>query len=437
MNLSSPVLTAYFQKHRRLFESFRLFASYSAIQIVVQGLGFLAGIQVVRALPEEDYGLFVIVNTIVPVIGLLSDTGITNSLSAIGGKFWQDDVRMGSLLKTAMILRRQLVVFSAIGITPLLVWMLWRSHASLGAIAWLIPITLTGVFFQLNTGVLGVVVSLRQQVRKMQLLALVGVVPRLGLIALLASMGLLNAPLTVAVGTVVLGGQFWLLKRWVRPQISWDAPPDGEFRKNILAIVKQQAPLTIYFCLQGQIGIWLISFFGNVKRVAEVGALGRIGMIFAILISTITAVILPRFARCQDPSRLRSIYLQIFVAFAGIVSLGTIFSWWMPGPLLWLLGPKYDQLGSLVWLAVLATGTASLSGVLYSLNVNRGWIPPAVIVIPAEVLTQVILSSTFDLSSVRGILLIGLLGPVVPGLINFCFGMHKLGLLPELEPAIR
>jgi O-antigen/teichoic acid export membrane protein len=416
-------------RYRRLFSLTRLFGGYSFGQAVAQGLGFLAGIMVVRILPKEDYAWFMIVNTIGPVMNMLSDNGVTNSLSAIGGRFWQDDARMGSLVRTAMVLRRQLVLFSSLAVTPVLVWMLWHNHASPAIIAWLVPLTLVGVFFQLNTGVLSVVVRLRQQVGRMQLLAFSGVLPRLALIALLAALGLLNAPLAVAAGTVAFAAQFWLLERWVKPQITWNAPPNQEFRKDIVSIAKRQAPLTIYFCLQSQIGIWLISIFGNVQHVAEVGAVGRIGMIFSILISTTSALVVPRFARCQDPARLRSRYAQILMGFAGIVGLGTLFSWCLPAPLLWLLGPKYYQLGGLVWLAVLATGTGSLAGLLYSLNINKGWIPPARIVIPAEILTQLILCLIFDLSTVRGILLIGLLAPIVPSLINLFVGAMKLGSL--------
>lgn len=403
-----------------------MFVSYSVVQAVVQGLGFYAGILVVRALSKEDYAYFMIVNTIVPIINLLSDTGITNSLSAIGGKHWQDDRRMGSLVKTAMILRRQLVLLSGALVTPILIFMLWRSKASLLTIGMLVPITLVGVFFQLNTGVLGVVVNLRQQVGRMQRLAFWGMVPRLLLIALFAAFGLLNAPVAVAAGTVALAIQFWLLQFWVKPQIAWDAPPDAEFRRDILSNVKRQAPLTIYFCLQGQLGIWLISIFGNVERVAEVGALGRIGMIFGILTVTLSALVVPRFARCQAPPRLRSLYFQITAIVACVLAVATVGCWLLPSPMLWLLGPKYDQLGGLVWLAVLATGSASFSGMLYSLNVNRSWIPPAAVVIPAEITTQVVLCSTFDLSSVRGILWIGAIAPIVPGLINLCFGIQKL-----------
>jgi O-antigen/teichoic acid export membrane protein len=423
-------------KRRRLMEWCRLLASYSFVQAVAQGVGFLAGIMVVRTLPKQDYACFVIVNTIGPVMNMLSDNGVTNSLSAIGGKFWQNDTKLGSLIRTAMVLRRQLVLLSSLAVTPVLIWMLMRNHAPATTIGWLVVITLAGVFFQLNVGVLNTVVNLRQQVGRMQALVFVGVLPRLGLIALLAAMGWLNAPLAVAAGTVAFAVQFWLLKKWVQPQISWSATPSEEFRRDILAIVKKQAPLTIYFCLQSQIGIWLISIFGNVHRVAEVGALGRIGMIFSILVMTISGLIVPRFARCQEPTRLGYLYVLIILGFTGVVVLGTGLAWLFPTPLLWLLGGQYAQLADLVWLAVLASGAAALGGLLYALNVNRGWIPPASLVIPIEITNQLILCLVFDLSSVRGILMIGILAPILPSLINIWVGLKQLKLMAKTPVAV-
>jgi hypothetical protein len=432
--ISSPqTISVRSNNHRSLIEWLRMFAGYSFVQAAAQGLGILAGIIVVRALSKEDYACFMIVNTIGPVMNMLSDNGITNSLSAIGGKFWQDDERIGSLLKTAMNLRRRLVLFSFLIVTPALIWMLRRNHVPVFTTAWLIPLTLAGVFLQLNVGVLNVVVSLRQQIGRMQALLFVGVLVRLALIALLAALGLLNAPLAVAGGTVALASQFWLLEQWVGPQISGSALPSKDFRKAILAIVKRQAPLTVHFCLQAQIGIWLISIFGNVRRVAEVGALGRIGMIFTILASTTSALIIPRFARCQDPARLRFLYPLILLGFASVILLGASFAWLFPHSLLWLLGPQYSQLADLVWLAVLAAGTSALVGVLYSLNVNKGWIPPAALVIPAEIITQVLLCFAFDLSSVRGVLLIGIFAPIIPSLINLSVGIQRLDLFSRLK----
>jgi O-antigen/teichoic acid export membrane protein len=432
---AAAALGAPFERHRRVLGWLRLFAGYSFVQALAQGLGFLAGIIIVRHLSKEDYACFLIVNTIGPVLNLLSDSGINSSIAAIGGKFWQDDSRMGSLVRTAILLRRKLVALAVCVVTPILVWMLFRNQAGISMIGWLVPLTLLGIFAQINIGLLNAVLILRQQVGRMQTLAFAAVAPRLALIALLAACGLLNAPVTVAIGTLGLFIQYLLLESWIRPQVQWTAPPNPEYRRDILAIVKRQAPLTIYFCLQGQLGILLISIFGNVHRVAEVGALGRIGMIFTILSSTTSVLVVPRFARTQDPTRLRFLYPLMVAGFVGAVTVGVGLAWLAPGPLLWLLGAKYAQLESLVWLTMLAAGTAGLSGFLYLLNANKGWIPPAAAVIPAEIATQVLLCFCFDLSSVEGVLWIAALSPLTPGLINLAVGMRKLNFFGKSERA--
>src|SRR5881275_1891456 len=66
---------------------------------------------------------------------------------------------------------------------------------------------------------------------------------------------------------------------------------------------------TRFSCLQGQITVFLISVFGHrVSSVAEVGALGRLAMIFAVLSNLLTNVFAPAFARCQEAHRLRWLY---------------------------------------------------------------------------------------------------------------------------------
>jgi O-antigen/teichoic acid export membrane protein len=423
--------------HRRLFQWLRILASYALVQAFAQGLGFLAGIIVVRSLSKADYACFVIVNTIGPAMSLLSDNGITSSLASIGGRVWRDDLAMGSLVNTAMALRRRLAVASTVLVTPLLVFMLQRNHAHFWAGIWLVSLTLAGVYLQIKIGVLIAVLNLRQQIGRMQGLVVMSATPRLLLLGVLVALGMINAPLAVVAGVLALAVQYGLLHYWVMAQIKTDARPRAEYRSAILAIIKRQAPLTIYFCLQSQIGIWVISMFGNAHRVAEVGALGRIGAIFAILVSTFSALVVPRFAREQDLARMRSRYLQILAGFAAAILSGVGIAWLAPGLLLWLLGAQYAQLGALVWLAVLASGSAAMAGLLYSLNVNKGWIPPAAIVIPAEIAVQIILFSSFDYSTVRGILLIGVIAPLVPGVLNIWVSVQKLRSLTchHLVPA--
>lgn len=417
--------------YRHWYERLRIFVSYGAVQVIAQGLGFLAGIIIVRALPKEDYALFMIVNTIGPVMNMLSDVGISSSLSAIGGKFWQDDTRMGVLLATAMRLRWRLIWISAAIVTPFLGWMLFKNHASAAAAIALVLLTLVGVILQLNSGVLGVLLSLRQQVSRMQRLALLGIIPRLVLILVLSAVGLLNAPLVVAAGTVGVALQFWLLKQWVYAQVSPTALPDAHFQQEMVTIIRRQAPLTIYFCVQGQIGLWLISVFGSVQNVAEVGALGRISALFAIIISTISGILIPRFARCQELARLRQLFAMVAFGFGSIISSVTLFAWACPGPLLWLLGKHYADLDGLVWLAVLSSGVGSFAGLMYGMNVSKGWIPNAIILIPAEVATQIVLCAAFDISTVRGVLLVSMLAPTIPIIYNSIISQRHLWHCPK------
>jgi O-antigen/teichoic acid export membrane protein len=412
--------------HRRFLQLIRLFFSCAFVQASAQGLGLMAGIIIVRSLSKEAYAYFLIVNTIGPMITLLSDLGITNSLSAIGGKIWDKDDKMGSLISTAAQLRKQLFLLSSLVVAPVLIWMLMRNQAPIAVICWVVPITLLSVYFQLHTGVLNVVVNLRQQVKRILVLVVTGSLPRFTLVAVLAAVGLLNVPLAVVAGCVAQGLQLLLLAQWTRSQIAWNAPTDPNIRLSILAIVRQQAPLTLYFCLQSQIGIWLISSFGSVHGVAEVGALGRIGMIFGVLISTTSALIVPRFARCQDGPKLRVWYLQLILGYAALVLSSAALAWKFPQPLTSLLGPKYESLSHLMWLAVISTGSASFTGLTYSLIVNKGWIPPATFVVPIDIFNQLAMCLLFDFSTVEGVLWIGALSPILPGLINLLVGLKKL-----------
>jgi hypothetical protein len=82
--------------------------------------------------------------------------------------------------------------------------------------------------------------------------------------------------------------------------------------------------------------------------------------------------------------------------------------------LLWLLGPKYYGLGNLLWMVMLSNGLGSFLGLTCGLNGSKGWIPPAWISIPMEVLTQIILLSTLDLSKTQNVILFSILSVIPP-----------------------
>jgi len=416
------------ERRRKWFRWFSLLAKFTSAQLVIQVLGFLSGILIVRYLDKPNYAWFTIANTFASVIGMLADSGVGGALSSIGGTVWQDNSRFGSLIRTGMGVRRRLAVWSIVLVTPIFVWMLMKNQAPPGTIAVIVPVAIAGFLLQLTAGVLNVVIALRQEIRRMQIAGLAAAALRLGLLAP-ACLLFIDARIAVITGAAVGLWQVWLLRRWVKSSIEWHAPESDDYRARILAIVKRQAPLTIWHCVQGQIIIWLISIFGNEDRVAEIGALGRFAVLFTVISSVMNGIVVPRFARCQDRGTLRRRYWQAAGAFALLAGALVVLSALFPRVLLWVIGAKYANLESEVWLMMLNAGLGSMFVCLVSLTYSKGWIMPASINIPLDIVTQIVLLSILDLSTVRGVLLVGCFTQVPSLLLNMAVARRELARL--------
>ncbi len=404
-------------RHQKWLGWFSLLAGFASAQLVIQVLGFLTGILVVRYLSKPDYAWYIIANTLVATMSMLADSGVSAALSFIGGRLWQDNVRFGSLIRTALVLRRTFAWGSIAMVTPFFVWMLMKNQAPAGVIAVLLPAALAGFLLQLTASVLGVVISLRQEIGRMQGIALAVAFLRIALIGI-AALVFMDARIAVIGGTLATGLQMWLVRKWTRAAVDRTAPVSTEYRAEILSVVRRMAPLTIFYCLQSQVGVWLISFFGNAQRVADIGALGRFAAVFTLISSVTNGIVVPRFARCQDPTTLRRRYWQVAsafgLAFGGMVALSAAF----PQPLLWVLGPQYANLRHEVWLMMMNAAMTAFLGTLYALNFNKAWIAPAIVSIPLDIATQIVLISIFDISTVRGVLTIGCFSPLPPILLT-------------------
>src|SRR6185312_2876806 len=120
------------------------------------------------------------------------------------------------------------------------------------------------------------------------------------------------------------------------------AAADVEDRQVIGRFIRKLAPNALFYCVQGQITVFLISLFAHqVSSIAEVGALGRLAMIFAVLSNLLTNVFIPAFARCHENRKLRLLYAEI-VGVVVIFSLAVIAGAALfPDEFLFVLGNKY------------------------------------------------------------------------------------------------
>jgi O-antigen/teichoic acid export membrane protein len=398
---------------------------FVSVQAVVQVLGFASGLLLVRSLTQKEYAYFTIANSMQATMSILADSGIGIGLSSIGGKVWQDRQRFGELINTALRLRRYLAAIAALIVAPLLMGLLISNGAAKPYAAVITLAVLLALNYQLLTGVLGVVPRLHSQIGRVQRLDALASVSRL-LLLVGAYFIFLDAAIAIFTGIAGVFAQYLFLKRWAADNIEPQAPVNREDRAAMLGIVKHQAPNGVFYCLQGQLTVWLISFFGNTQNIAEVGALGRLGMIFAIINAVMSSIVLPGFARLHSPALLRRRYFQIVGGFlllgGGLVALAALF----PELLLWVLGSKYAHLRNELLLMISMSALSALIAAMWSLNSTKAWIQYSWLNIPGVIVTQILLLAFVNISTVQGVLVFGILSLLPTFLLNSMLSFRGL-----------
>jgi O-antigen/teichoic acid export membrane protein len=396
----------------------RLLTRFLSLEVLVQALTFACGILIVRALTKNDYALFTVANTMLATMNLLADNGIGSGISAIGGRVWGDRFRFGQLIVTAMKLRRAFALISITVVTPLLFWMLHDNGATISYAGAITAAVLLSLYFQLTIGVLMPVPRLHSALNRIQNLYAWYSALRL-LLLIIAYYTFLNTAVALFAAAISLAMQEIVLRRWVPEMADLKAPPHPADRREIMSIVRAQAPNSIYYCVQSQLTVWLIAVFGSASGVAEVGALGRLAVLFAMFWSVLGNVVFPSFARVQDSHVLWKRYWQILSASAGLSLSLLLLAALVPDLLLWVLGPKYAHLDRELFLMVLSAVSFAIVACMWQLNVVRGWIVSPWLMIPIGVATQVLLIFLLDVSTVRGVLLFNTLSTVPAFFLNF------------------
>jgi hypothetical protein len=141
-------------------------------------------------------------------------------------------------------------------------------------------------------------------------------------------------------------------------------------------------------------------------------------MIFTVLTNLLGNVFIPAFARCQDPAKLRWLYLLITCGVATfgllILAAAAIF----PDQFLFVLGNRYTHLHRELLLMVGSAVLGALSGTFWSLNASKAWIAGAWLYIPLTLGAQIALIPFTDFSNVASVLRFNLLSGVPTLLLN-------------------
>jgi hypothetical protein len=160
----------------------------------------------------------------------------------------------------------------------------------------------------------------------------------------------------------------------------------------------------IYFCLSGQLNIWLISFFGQTKSIATVGAISRLTMGISLFSSVFAMLVVPRFTRLPNyKSIIKSAFIKLQVLLLAVSGVILFVVWIANKELLWVIGPSYAGLKIELFLAMLSSCISLMVGSTYSLYSTKGWIMHPTQSISISVISTLIGAWLFDVSTLRGV----------------------------------
>lgn len=394
------------QNRHRVFRWGKIFSGLALTQLLVQVVNAVAGFLLVRTLPKPDYAWFTIASGMSAVLSILSDSGIGSAVTSIGGTVWKDNASLKALVMAAMRLRMQMAALASFLVAGISLWLLRRNGAEWGTSVMLTLLVLSPVWCLSTSAVLIVVNRLHSRTRELQIADAYPALMRVGLTLALLGAGWLT-PVTALLA--VLAGhvfQLTIVRRQVLPLMA-EAPVEeallNAHKRVIHRFMRQLIPNCIFLCLQGQLTAWLITLFATPNEVADIGALNRIGIVFALLSGPVTQFVAPAFARATEKKHLWGIAGSLVVGSTFFCSV-MVFAVWLKGDwFLWLLGSKYTHLRHELVLMLLGMCIANTSSLVWSLNVVRGWIWLAWLNIPLTLGTQAVSAMLFDLSSVAGL----------------------------------
>jgi len=418
-------------RYSKVIEWGKLVTLTGSAQLLIQGIGFACGILVIRLLSTQEYALFILANTMLGAMTMLADSGISNGIMAESGKVWQEKDKLGDVLATGLSLRKQFGIISLIITLPVLGYMLIMHGASWLMVALIVAAVIPAFFAALSDSILEIVPRLHQDVKPLQRNQIEVAIGRLIITGLFLFIFPFASFALIANGIPRIYGNLKLSSIAAR-HVSEYGRPDPQVRKAIMKGVKRTLPIVVYHCISGQISIWLISIFGATESIAQIGALGRLSIIFSLFTSVFSTLVVPRFSRMiESKKELLTKFLLIQLITLTISSTLLLCIWLFSDQILWVLGKKYFGLNHQL-LLVGAINCVGLLGVVCSqLILSRGWFLKPYFLISLNFFSTIIGFAFFNIHTLIGILNFTLGLSFVAFLMDFTYGIISIYKIPK------
>jgi O-antigen/teichoic acid export membrane protein len=338
-----------------------------------QAISILAGLFLVRLLSVEAYAQFGVATGYQTVFSILMDSGLSASIIPLVGERVHDRAIIGGYVRAARHLRNLIFWTLAPIATVAFFATVHKYHWS-----WTVQIALlVSILLTLYSG--GIVslysapLLLFGRLREYYVPQIISGGSRLLAYICLDLGGGLNAWTAAGLGAlnVALNGK--LIRKASLQRFDWPEKDDPAVDRELLRYVLPATPAILFSAFQSQLTLFLVSIFGSAIYIAQVTALGRIGMLFTVLMTFNSIVIEPFIARLSRQRLPKYFVGFIFIAIVACSPFVIVAFLW-PGAYLLILGTKYESVRPFMGWYVFSAYVNFISGLIWIMNRARKWV---------------------------------------------------------------
>jgi hypothetical protein len=416
-----------------LFPKVRQVLHFLAKQGIAMAGNLLYGLCCVRMLPKPEYAMFAVLFGFMGSLTVLLDIGISGTLAPLVGEQIDNLPLIANYVASIRGIALKLYLLMAPLAAIVFTLLVYRQHWGFSVIAQMLCALLVTAWFARVSSSYGAVLILRRDRSHYYRIQMIGSLGSLGLLILFWSLHHMN----VYVGILLNVAQilFTAVSYYRRAQqlLGVKGHPDPLQQKAIVRLAMPNFPSSVFYAVQGQITLMLITIFGHsAASVANVGALARLGQILVLFSQMNPVLVEPFFARLQA-ARLARVYLAAVALVTLFSAAFTASAFLFPQVFLWVLGAKYSNLRFEVGLQVLSSSIGFLGGFLWVIHSSRRFVYwwNTAANISLTVLVQAIVIWKFDLSSVSHVLILNVASGLASLLVCISCGVYGFWRGPQ------
>ena len=416
-----------------LLPKLRQILQFLTKQGIAMTANVLYGFLCVRMLSKPEYAMFAVLFGFMGSLTVMLDIGISGTLAPLIGERITDLSLIADYV--ASIRRIALKLYLVVAPVALVAFVLLvqRQHWGYLIVVQMCAVLLVTAWFARVSSSYGAVLILRRDRARYYRIQIMGSVGSLTLLVVFW----LTHHLNVYVGILLNVAQILFIAtsnyRRARQLLGKKGLPSPQKEKQVFRLAMPNMPSTIFYSIQGQLALMLITFFGHSSNgVANIGALTRLGAILTFFSQMNPMLVEPFFAKLPV-ARLKRTYLAAAAIAATFAATFSATAFLFPEVFLWIPGPKYGNLRFEVGLMILSSSIQYTSGFLWVVHSSRRfvywWNNMAIILLTLAV--QTVFAWKLDLSLVRNVLLLNVGSASASLVVTICCGFYGFRFGPQ------